>query len=134
MTTEQEKFLEEIDKRYTRMRNALFAIIGILISAWVVQFYLSGVRLGRLEVTVENNIKDIDFLQENFMPFWYGDGMVKLFNIHTERIVATIGGDQEQVKRLDADFQRQFSVIQESIIKSREGFNPKITRSLIPGY
>ena len=121
MSEVQERFLEEIDRRYTRMRNTLFAIITVLIGAWVVQFYLSGVKLGRIEKTVEDNVKNINELYENFMPFWYGDGMVKLFNIHTERIVATINGHDEEVKKLNDEFQKQYNIIQESIIKARGG-------------
>lgn len=128
MSEQQELFFEEYDKRYERMRNTLLAIIFMVIAALLGSWYLMGRSQGKMEAELKEITVKLSFVSGDYTPSWYMNNMTKLFNLHTEKVVATLGNDITEIKRIDQEFQQTVEIMQNQFIRLRGGI-PDITRS-----
>lgn len=125
MVETPEKWLHEFDKRYYRMRNTFISFIAVILSVFLSSWYLSGVRIGKLEKSMET----LEFVAKDYMPAWYGQNMVRLMDLHTEKVIATLKGNTEEVKRIDAEFEEVIKIMQDNFIRMRGGMTTT-TRSI----
>ena len=130
MSEQQEKFLEEYDKRYERMRNTLFGIISIIRVALLGSWFLIGKSQGKMEANLETITVKLSFISGDYTPAWYMSDMTKLFNLHTEKVVATLNNaNTEEIRRIDNDFNNTIRIMQDQFIRLRGGMT-QTTRSL----
>jgi hypothetical protein len=124
MIEAQKEFLEEFDKKYYRMRNFLLTIIGILLSVFAGNMYLSGKNQGKLEANmIELQGRTITLWKES-MPIWFNNGITKLYTTNTEKIVSRLSNDPvmlADIKKYDNELNETVEALTNMLIQSRGG-------------
>jgi hypothetical protein len=130
MSDEQDKFLKEYDRRYERMRNTLLGVVFILIAAILGSWYLIGKSQGKVEANINEINNSLKFVSRDYAPAWYIKGITDLYTLNTEKIVAVLNNsNQDEIKRIDIDFQKTVDIMQDQFILIRGGMN-NTTRSV----
>jgi predicted transglutaminase-like cysteine proteinase len=129
MSEAQEKFLDEYDKRYERMRNTLLAIVFLILAALLGSWYLMGKSQGRMEANIEKINTSLSFVSRDYTPAWYMKGITDLYALSTKKIVMILAEDkQEEINKINEDLQTTVKIMQDQFIQMRGGMND-ITRS-----
>lgn len=120
-----EIFCEKMDSKFDVLKSRLMWISGIILVAFIGVL----VSYGATKNQVEKDTANIHFIARDYMPFWYGDNMIKLMNLHTEKVVATLNGNDKEVEKINKEFEETMKIIQDNFIKMRGGMT-QITRSV----
>lgn len=102
--------------------NLIIWIIGIILTAILSVGSVQLVSFGSVKKTVEQNDILLKFISKDYMPAWYGASMIKLMNLHTEKVIAVIKGANEvEIKKIDDDFEQTIKIIENNFIQMRGG-------------
>jgi hypothetical protein len=132
--TAEEKFLESIDRKFTRMRNTMITIIAVILAAFLAVGAEQLFRIGAIDKQVTINTDLLHFVAKDYMPMMYMSDMTKLYTLHTEKVVAVLKGNSlmsDEVRRIDTDFENTIQIMQNLLIQTRGGVT-NTTRSIKP--
>ena len=121
MSEKDEKTFEDYCNTFERKINRLVNIIYGLITLFIAGSLTLFVTFGELKAQTKETERKVNFVWNDYMPAMYLEGFSKNQNYQTQEIVATIKGDKEAVKEINAkyiDFQK---TMLDNMIKSRGG-------------
>ena len=80
---------------------------------------LVGVAVNRVDIV--NNVEKLDMVFKDYVPMWFLEGLQKNNDYKTEEIIATLSGDKEQVKKINAKYIEFQNIMMNNLIKMRGG-------------
>ena len=110
-------YCKEFDTKVNRLVNIIYGLITLFIAGSLALF----VTFGELKAQTNEIERKVEFVWKDYMPSMYLEGFAKNQNYQTQEIVATIKGDKEAVKEINAkyiDFQK---TMLDNMIRSRGG-------------
>ena len=110
-------YCKEFDTKVNRLVNIIYGLLTLFIAGSLALF----VTFGELKAQTNEIERKIEFVWKDYMPSMYLEGFAKNQNYQTQEIVATIKGDKEAVKEINAkyiDFQK---TMLDNMIKARGG-------------
>jgi tetrahydromethanopterin S-methyltransferase subunit G len=110
-------YCKEFDAKVNRLVNIIYGLLTLFIAGSLALF----VTFGELKAQTTEIEKKVEFVWRDYMPAMYLEGFAKNQNYQTQEIVATIKGDKEAVKEINAkyiDFQK---TMLDNMIKARGG-------------
>jgi len=97
------------------------AIITIILQTGI----LTGIALNTAAIKRDQELTLM--IARDYVPMWFMEGMIKSMNYQTEEIVATINGNDEKIKEINARYIKLQNIMINNIIQMREGMT-NITR------
>lgn len=116
---------DALDKKY----NTMIWLVGILLTGFLATGGAMLVSFGSVKATVDEDTKKIEYIQRDYIPFWFLEGMIQNQNYQTEEIVATIKGDNEKVREINSKYVDFQKTMLNNLSKARGGFS-NTTRSI----
>jgi cytochrome c biogenesis factor len=110
-------YCKEFDTKVNRLVNIIYGLITLFLAGSLALF----VTFGELKAQTREDERKIEIIWKDYMPAMYLEGFAKNQNYQTQEIVATIKGDKEAVKEINAkyiDFQK---TMLDNMIRSRGG-------------
>jgi tetrahydromethanopterin S-methyltransferase subunit G len=110
-------YCKEFDTKVNRLVNIIYGLLTLFIAGSLALF----VTFGELKAQTNEIERKVEFVWKDYMPSMYLEGFAKNQNYQTQEIVATIKGDKEAVKEINAkyiDFQK---TMLDNMIKARGG-------------
>ena len=110
--------------------NIMIWIIGLLFTGLTGFQITQAVTFGAVRQQQETDHELLEFVSRDYSPAWYNENMIKLMTIHTDRVVAAIKENNEEVARLNKEFESTMKVLNDNFIMSRGGMRTD-TRGLV---
>ena len=116
-----EAFCEKLDVKYDKMKASLMWIIGIIITTFLGFGGVQILTFGQIKHQVEINTEKLDFVERDYVPAWFLEGMIQNMNYQTEEIVASLNGDNKKVKEINTKYIEFQKTMLNNLIKYRGG-------------
>lgn len=112
--------------------NLMLKVIAIGLVAFLATGTGLMISFGAVKTKVDNDHEKLLFVSRDYMPAWYGENMVKLMTLHTDRVVAAIKGQSDEVARLNDEFEQTMKIINDNFIRYRGGMTTTTRGGVIP--
>jgi hypothetical protein len=100
-----EEYCQKMDARHNKLMNVIYGLIVVILGAGAIQF----VSFGEVKAQTVAIQGTVDFINKNYVPTIFLEGMQQNYAYQLEEIVATFTGDKEQIREISkkyADFQQ----------------------------
>jgi hypothetical protein len=119
------KYCRTMDDRHKNLIKIIWALVIVILGAGAIQF----VSFGEVKAQSKSNADKIEFIDKNYIPSIFLEGMQQNYSYQLEEIVAVFTGDKEKVK----DISRKYSDFQITMMRQlsqQKGSIPGTTRSI----
>jgi uncharacterized membrane protein len=125
MSEQQDLFIKELcnkfDEKYKNLVVLFISVSVVFISAALIVGATQLTKTAAMERQIEINTALLKTVSSDYTPTWYMSGMTKMYSLNTEKIVATLAGKNEEVKKIDIEFLEVIEIMQNNFIRMRGG-------------
>jgi len=122
-TEVMQELCDKFEAKYDKMKHTLMWINGIILSIYLSVGGAQILSFGQIKKQVEINTESLHFMQKDYVPAWFLEGMINNMNYQTEEIIATVMDDKERIKRINEKYSTFQKDMMNNLIRYRGGQN-----------
>ncbi|MGE5457299.1 MAG: hypothetical protein ACM3RX_02990 [Methanococcaceae archaeon] len=120
-----EEYCKKMDTRHSLLMKVIWGLLVLFFGAGLIQF----VTFGELKAQVKETDEKLQFIDRNYVPTIFLEGMQQNYSYQLQEIVATFTGDENKVRIIS----QKYNEFQQTMIKQMIGVKGGIsstTRSI----
>lgn len=114
-----EEYCKKMDERHSKLMNVIYALILAFIGAGAIQF----VSFGEVKAQAKETAAKVDFINQNYVPTLFLEGMLQNYMFYTQEMVAKVTGDKGELKEVGEKYIMFQSEMVKQMIQSRGGIS-----------
>lgn len=113
-----QEYCDKLDKRYARLLHVIYGLVVCIIGAGAIQF----VSFGANKRDTETLGKQVEFINNNYIPTLFLDGILENQNFKNEELVLKFtGAKKEDIDALGTKYKEFQTFMIDQMIKYRQG-------------
>lgn len=117
-----EEYCKKMDERHANLMKIIWSLILVFIAAGAIQF----VTFGELKAQVKESDDKLHFIDKNYVPTIFLEGMQQNYSYQLQEIVATFTGDKEKVRSISAKYNEFQQTMIKQMISMKGGINSTV--------